>query len=189
MKLHRHGRQGRLSLRRFTKHLKRQIISQRKEEWIHTMMTDEEEEAAEAEVEEGEDGFVKKGTVTGRWYDVGEGVAREKIGQGLRERLHVKYKSSTKSKRRKLKEEAANKEKKQRISSMKQSKESLIDDMVYTLSIQMKNTLSFTLKEILGNGTKDDPVRKIRQRNDIGKYIPPRTIEANNTVSSAVQYS
>jgi hypothetical protein len=33
------------------------------------------------------------------WYDVGDMVAREKVGQALRDQLHTHYKSSTKAKR------------------------------------------------------------------------------------------
>jgi hypothetical protein len=47
-------------------------------------------------------GFVKY--EDGHWYEVGDSMAREKVGQSLREKLHVKYKSSTKAKRRKKKE-------------------------------------------------------------------------------------
>ncbi|KAL7574357.1 hypothetical protein ACA910_008460 [Epithemia clementina (nom. ined.)] len=34
------------------------------------------------------------------WYEVGDAVAREKVGQGFRDLLHMKYKSSTKAKKR-----------------------------------------------------------------------------------------
>ena len=43
-------------------------------------------------------GFIKK--VEGRWMEVGDHIAREKIGQSLRDRLHTKYSSSTQAKRR-----------------------------------------------------------------------------------------
>ena len=43
-------------------------------------------------------GFVKK-FEDGRWYEVGDSVAREKIGQSLRDQLYSKYKSSTRAKR------------------------------------------------------------------------------------------
>lgn len=42
-------------------------------------------------------GFVKK--VCDQWYEVGDSVAREKIGQCLRDQLHSKYKSSTRAKK------------------------------------------------------------------------------------------
>ena len=41
-------------------------------------------------------GFVKQ--KSGVWYEVGDHLAREKIGQSLRDALHTKYKSSTKAK-------------------------------------------------------------------------------------------
>ena len=40
-------------------------------------------------------GFVKQDTDTGMWVEVGEYMAREKIGQALRDSLHMKYRSST----------------------------------------------------------------------------------------------
>lgn len=43
-------------------------------------------------------GFVKK--ENGRWYEVGDHLAREKVGQNLRDRLSNLYKSSTKAKRK-----------------------------------------------------------------------------------------
>jgi hypothetical protein len=44
-------------------------------------------------------GFIKKDD-NGRWYDVGEFLAREKVSQAFRDALHDKYKSSTTSKRK-----------------------------------------------------------------------------------------
>lgn len=44
-------------------------------------------------------GFVKKES-DGLWYEVGDHVAREKVGQNFRDSLSSQYKSSTKSKRR-----------------------------------------------------------------------------------------
>jgi len=38
--------------------------------------------------------FVKEDTKTGRWYDVGDKLAREKISQAFRNDLHEKYRSS-----------------------------------------------------------------------------------------------
>lgn len=43
-------------------------------------------------------GFVKQ--QNGRWHEVGDHMAREKIGQNLRDRLSHMYKSSTKAKRK-----------------------------------------------------------------------------------------
>ena len=48
-------------------------------------------------------GFVKE--VNGMWYEVGEHTAREKTGQALRDQNHSMYKSSTKSKRRRWRQE------------------------------------------------------------------------------------
>jgi len=48
-------------------------------------------------------GFVK--IKNAKWYEVGDRLAREKVGQGFRESLHTKYKSSNESKKRRRKEE------------------------------------------------------------------------------------
>lgn len=42
-------------------------------------------------------GFIKK--FDGRWFEVGDHIAREKIGQSLRDMLHTKYSSSTQAKK------------------------------------------------------------------------------------------
>ena len=47
-------------------------------------------------------GFVKKENDS--WYEVGDRAAREKVGQGLRDLLHTKYKSSTKAKKARRRE-------------------------------------------------------------------------------------
>lgn len=43
--------------------------------------------------------FVKKDNATGRWVQVGDQFAREKVGQSLRDSLHRHYRSSTKAKK------------------------------------------------------------------------------------------
>ena len=48
-------------------------------------------------------GFIKQDKTPGAWYDVGDALAREKIGQTIRDQLHSKYKSSTKSKKQRRK--------------------------------------------------------------------------------------
>lgn len=55
--------------------------------------------------EENGGGFVKN--CNGVWCKVSEQLAREKVGQALRDQLSSQYKSSTKSKRRRWKQEAA----------------------------------------------------------------------------------
>jgi hypothetical protein len=45
-----------------------------------------------------EGGFIKR--QGGCWFEVGDHVAREKVGQSFRDLLHTKYKSSTKAKKR-----------------------------------------------------------------------------------------
>jgi hypothetical protein len=41
----------------------------------------------------------------GQWFEVGDHLAREKVGQSFRDLLHVQYKSSTKAKRKRRTEE------------------------------------------------------------------------------------
>jgi hypothetical protein len=50
-----------------------------------------------------EGGFVK--SINGVWHEVGDYTAREKVGQALRDQNHSHYKSSTKSKRHRWKQE------------------------------------------------------------------------------------
>lgn len=47
-------------------------------------------------------GFVKE--IKGHWYQVGDHIAREKVGQNIRDLLHGQYKSSTKAKQCRRKE-------------------------------------------------------------------------------------
>jgi hypothetical protein len=41
-------------------------------------------------------GFVRKGLVTGRWYEVGDKIAREKVGHALRDAIKLRAKQSKK---------------------------------------------------------------------------------------------
>jgi hypothetical protein len=50
-------------------------------------------------------GFIKK--QGGCWYEVGDHIAREKVGQSFRDLLHTKYKSSTKAKKHRRREQQA----------------------------------------------------------------------------------
>lgn len=52
-----------------------------------------------------EGGFVKE--KDGKWYEVGDHLAREKVGQSLRDSLHSKYRSSSTSKKRRRIEQQA----------------------------------------------------------------------------------
>ena len=47
-------------------------------------------------------GFVR--AVDGIWYEVGDAIAREKVGGAFRDMLHTQYKSSTKAKKRRRQE-------------------------------------------------------------------------------------
>jgi hypothetical protein len=44
-------------------------------------------------------GFIRKDESTCRWYEVGDLLAREKVGQTMRDILHANYRSSTKAKK------------------------------------------------------------------------------------------
>lgn len=46
-------------------------------------------------------GFVKFDESSGIWHEVGDHLAREKVGQAFRDALHTKYRSSTASKKKK----------------------------------------------------------------------------------------
>lgn len=54
-------------------------------------------------------GFVKKDLESGRWFEVSEAIAREKISQCFRDALNDRYKSSTTSKTLKRRQERINK--------------------------------------------------------------------------------
>lgn len=54
-----------------------------------------------------EGGFVKKDHATGKWFEVGDQLAREKVGQSLRDFLHTKYRSSTQAKKERRKSQQA----------------------------------------------------------------------------------
>jgi len=57
----------------------------------------------------GEGGFIKKDSDSGRWYEVGDFLAREKTSQAFRDVLHDKYKSSNTAKKKRRQEEQAEK--------------------------------------------------------------------------------
>lgn len=57
-----------------------------------------------------EGGFVKFDSDVGRWYEVGDRVAREKVSQTFRDALNDKYKSSTTSKTLKRRQERINRQ-------------------------------------------------------------------------------
>eukprot|EP00546_Thalassionema_frauenfeldii_P004574 CAMPEP_0178919418 /NCGR_PEP_ID=MMETSP0786-20121207/14423_1 /TAXON_ID=186022 /ORGANISM="Thalassionema frauenfeldii, Strain CCMP 1798" /LENGTH=383 /DNA_ID=CAMNT_0020593341 /DNA_START=49 /DNA_END=1200 /DNA_ORIENTATION=+ len=52
-------------------------------------------------------GFIKRDTSTGLWHEVGDHLAREKVGQTMRDALHHQYRSSTKSKKKRRQMEQA----------------------------------------------------------------------------------
>lgn len=52
-------------------------------------------------------GFIKLDPATGMWQEVGDHLAREKVGQTIRDALHSNYKSSTKAKKERRQAEQA----------------------------------------------------------------------------------
>ncbi|KAL3939017.1 MAG: hypothetical protein SGBAC_006182 [Bacillariaceae sp.] len=80
-------------------------------------------------------GFVKE--INGMWYEVGDHLAREKVGQSLREQLHSQYKSSAKAKRARKKQQEA-----KQAQEMEQSF-SLLDQMV-----QANNNINQTMQTV-----------------------------------------
>lgn len=52
-------------------------------------------------------GFVKRDNTTNQWYEVGDFLAREKTSQCFRDALHERYRSSTKSKKKRRQNELA----------------------------------------------------------------------------------
>ena len=93
-------------------------------------------------------GFVKQDNVTSRWYVIGEASAREKIGQSLRDRLHGKYKSSTKAKRRRNKI---------LIQKQKEEQKRQVAESVKNMTNLRMNVLGESLKETVGNEDPEDP--------------------------------
>jgi len=52
-------------------------------------------------------GFVKQNTDDNTWFEVGDSIAREKVGQCFRDLLHSKYRSSYQSKQKRRKEKVS----------------------------------------------------------------------------------
>ena len=54
-----------------------------------------------------EGGFIKLDPASGTWQEVGDHLAREKVGQTIRDALHSNYRSSTKAKKKRRQAEQA----------------------------------------------------------------------------------
>ena len=75
-------------------------------------------------------GFVKLDTPSGVWQEVGDHLAREKVGQTIRDALHSQYRSSTKAKKiRRQAEQAIASDTMTMISNMHCQISSKIDDL------------------------------------------------------------
>ena len=101
-------------------------------------------------------GFVKE--LNGVWYEVGDHLAREKVGQALRDKLHSQYKSSTKAKRRRWK-----KEEQENV-----SKEEYLDNMInanFVITERMKQ-MQERRNELGGNNASDESILKLFTQNN-----------------------
>ena len=75
-------------------------------------------------------GFLRFDTSSGLWQEVGDHLAREKVGQTIRDALHFQYRSSTKAKKiRRLVEHAKDSHTKSIINNMHFQFSSKIDDL------------------------------------------------------------
>jgi hypothetical protein len=101
-------------------------------------------------------GFVKE--LNGVWYEVGDHLTREKVGQALRDRLHSHYKSSTKAKRRRWKKEEQE----------KFDKEEYLDNMINAnqfISVRMKQ-MEERRNDLGGNDASDESLLKLFTQNN-----------------------
>jgi len=93
-------------------------------------------------------GFIKKDRATGRYYQVGDDFAREKIGQNLRDSLSNKYKSSTKAKRtRRL---AASTDLNKRVERLIQSNQFVQNkrEMLHSKCMSEENTPEYFMNQL-----------------------------------------
>lgn len=106
-------------------------------------------------------GFVKD--IDGMWYEVGDHLAREKVGQSLREQLHSQYKSSAKSKRARKKQEE------------------------YQIALKVKQTYNFLDSMVKSNPNINEGLQNVQEQ--AGTLVGPaasddnllRLFEDNNT--------
>ena len=89
-----------------------------------------------------EGGFVR--SIAGKWCDVGDRNAREKIGQAFRDSLHTKYKSSTKAK--------ASMRRQRTSTSSTGSVSSLSDTESCSVTALPTPTASFPMREVTWDG-------------------------------------
>lgn len=85
-------------------------------------------------------GFIKQDRTTDRWYEVGDLLAREKVGQTIRDALHFKYRSSTKSKKKRRQAEQAK-------ASAKMKKITTTHDIIWKKIQDLQNKVSDEGKE------------------------------------------
>lgn len=103
----------------------------------------------------GTGGFIKKDE-QGRWYDVGEFLAREKVSQAFRDALQDKYKSSTasKKKRRELLAQSAELRSQRSLCSMTGGGEPTLEDLE-SVAIQNVRAASVSSSQLLHLLDKD----------------------------------
>lgn len=87
-------------------------------------------------------GFVKQDTTTGRWFEVGDFLAREKTSQAFRDALHDRYKSSNLSKKKRRQEE--------------QAKASDTFNRIARTEFEMASRIERLSQEFLGQGKKSE---------------------------------
>lgn len=93
--------------------------------------------------------FVKEEPKTGFYIIVSDRLAREKIGQGLRDILHVKYKSSTKAKTRKrVAKRAVEDAHLHRVVNQNSTVASLVDGVAEQLSNAKTGVPEFMLEQL-----------------------------------------
>jgi hypothetical protein len=111
-------------------------------------------------------GFVKFAESTGMWHEVGDHLAREKVGQAFRDALHTKYRSSSAFKK---KMKTANKAKKSKACQIDLSKsKQVITSKIQELSRVVARGESDEVLEDLFNRINLDLLREIHVMAKLG---------------------
>lgn len=139
-------------------------------------------------------GFVKKNEATGVWYDVGDALAREKIGQTLRDQLHSKYKSSTKAKKERRKAETVNDCSPVATVGKRKAgiQEAPVPEMASSSGVEAskkprRETKCLSLKEVAKKTSTSRPHRRVstRRKRSVNSSClapPPDVVESNDDV-------
>ncbi|CAB9517896.1 Nitrilase family, member 2 [Seminavis robusta] len=115
-------------------------------------------------------GFIRKDPKTGRWSEVGDFLAREKVSQSFRDVLSDSYRSSNKTKRqRRIEEQARSAEinsEMQRI-AMEQLRSGQTDKSLYEIICQQQSMLDQTKPEKKDTSSPSNELREDVQRKGI----------------------